>query len=60
MQVLLVLLYFMFDQAGPTFDRIALIMLGVFPFVIMFLVTSIAMLRERTTGTLERLLTTTC
>jgi ABC-2 type transport system permease protein len=33
-------------------------MLGVFPFVIMFLVTSIAMLRERTTGTLERLLTT--
>jgi ABC-type Na+ efflux pump permease subunit len=33
-------------------------MLGVFPFVIMFLITSIAMLRERTTGTLERLLTT--
>jgi ABC-2 type transport system permease protein len=33
-------------------------MLGIFPFVIMFLVTSIAMLRERTTGTLERLLTT--
>jgi ABC-2 type transport system permease protein len=30
----------------------------VFPFVIMFLVTSIAMLRERTSGTLERLLTT--
>ena len=40
------------------FDRVALVMLGVFPFVIMFLVTSIAMLRERTTGTLERLLTT--
>ncbi|GGK70978.1 ABC transporter permease [Mangrovihabitans endophyticus] len=55
---LLSLLYFMYDNAGPTFDRIALIMLGVFPFVIMFLVTSIAMLRERTTGTLERLLTT--
>jgi ABC-2 type transport system permease protein len=33
-------------------------MLGIFPFVIMFLITSIAMLRERTTGTLERLLTT--
>ncbi len=33
-------------------------MLGFFPFIIMFLVTSIAMLRERTTGTLERLLTT--
>ncbi|MET8149422.1 ABC transporter permease [Actinoplanes sp. NPDC049668] len=56
--VLLTLLYFMFDNAGDTFDRIALVMLGVFPFVIMFLVTSIAMLRERTTGTLERLLTT--
>jgi len=56
--LLLTLLYFMYDNAGPTFDRIALIMLGIFPFVIMFLVTSIAMLRERTTGTLERLLTT--
>jgi ABC-2 type transport system permease protein len=55
---LLALLYFMYDGQGRTFDRIALIMLGVFPFVIMFLVTSIAMLRERTTGTLERLLTT--
>jgi ABC-2 type transport system permease protein len=56
--LLLTLLYFMYHNAGPTFDRIALIMLGVFPFVIMFLVTSIAMLRERTSGTLERLLTT--
>jgi ABC-2 type transport system permease protein len=56
--LLLGLLYFMYDNAGSTFDRIALVMLGVFPFVIMFLVTSIAMLRERTTGTLERLLTT--
>ncbi|MDY7087770.1 MAG: ABC transporter permease [Actinomycetota bacterium] len=56
--LLLTLLFFMFDGAGGTFDRIALIMLGVFPFTIMFLVTSIAMLRERTSGTLERLLTT--
>ncbi|HYN93051.1 MAG TPA: ABC transporter permease [Pilimelia sp.] len=56
--LLLTLLYFMYDDAGPAFDRIALVMLGIFPFVIMFLVTSIAMLRERTTGTLERLLTT--
>ena len=56
--LLLALLYFMYDEAGPTFDRIALVMLGVFPFVMMFLVTSIAMLRERTSGTLERLLTT--
>jgi ABC-2 type transport system permease protein len=42
----------------PTFDRVGLTLLGVFPFVVMFLVTSIAMLRERTSGTLERLLTT--
>ena len=44
-------------QPGP-FDRVGLVMLGVFPFVVMFLVTSIAMLRERTSGTLERLLST--
>ena len=56
--LLLTLLYFMFRDAEASFDRIALVMLGVFPFTIMFLVTSIAMLRERTTGTLERLLTT--
>ena len=36
------------------FDRVGLTMLGIFPFVVMFLVTSIAMLRERTSGTLER------
>ncbi|GAB3356797.1 ABC transporter permease [Modestobacter lapidis] len=41
-----------------TFDRVGLTMLGIFPFVVMFLVTSIAMLRERASGTLERLLTT--
>jgi ABC-2 type transport system permease protein len=56
--LLLTLLYFMFDQQEPVFDRIALVMLGIFPFVIMFLITSIAMLRERTSGTLERLFTT--
>ncbi|MFW3170637.1 ABC transporter permease [Geodermatophilus sp. CPCC 206100] len=47
-----------FPGQPSTFDRVGLTMLGVFPFVVMFLVTSIAMLRERTTGTLERLLTT--
>ncbi|MFI5897239.1 ABC transporter permease [Actinoplanes sp. NPDC051513] len=56
--LLLALLYFMYEDSPATFDRIALIMLGIFPFVIMFLITSIAMLRERTSGTLERLLTT--
>jgi ABC-2 type transport system permease protein len=40
------------------FDRVGLAMIAILPFVVMFLVTSIAMLRERTSGTLERLLTT--
>ena len=56
--VLLTILYFMYEDQPPVFDRVALIMLGMFPFIIMFLVTSIAMLRERTSGTLERLFTT--
>jgi ABC-2 type transport system permease protein len=56
--VLLSLLYFMFDNDSDLFDRIALLMLGIFPFILMFMVTSIAMLRERSSGTLERLLTT--
>ena len=55
--VLLTLLYYMYENVPGQFDAIALIMLGIFPFIIMFLVTSIAMLRERTSGTLERLLT---
>lgn len=44
---LLTLLYFMFEATPQTFDRVALVMLGMFPFVVMFLITSIAMLRER-------------
>ena len=55
--LLLTIVYFMWE-GQPAFDRIALIMLGVFPFVIMFLITAIAVLRERTSGTLERLFTT--
>lgn len=54
--LLLVLVDALFPSGGGMFDRVALVMLGVFPFIIMFLVTSIAMLRERTSGTLERLL----
>lgn len=55
--VLLTLLHRMFDSQ-PAFDRVALTLLGIFPFTTMFLITSVAMLRERTSGTLERLLTT--
>jgi ABC-2 type transport system permease protein len=56
--LLMVLLRYVFDGSPGVFDRIGLPLLGVFPFVTMFLVTSVAMLRERTSGTLERLLTT--
>jgi ABC-2 type transport system permease protein len=56
--VLLILLNQVFDNAGAAFDRVALLLLGIFPFTMMFLITSVAMLRERTSGTLERLLTT--
>jgi len=56
--VLLTLVRYMFDGRPPVFDAIGLVMLGVFPFIVMFLITSIAMLRERTSGTLERMLTT--
>jgi ABC-2 type transport system permease protein len=44
-------------QGSSVFDRIGGPLLGVFPLITMFLVTSITMLRERTTGTLERLMT---
>ncbi len=55
--VLLVLLRYVFDSAA-VFSRLAPALLGIFPFLLMFLVTSIATLRERTSGTLERLMTT--
>lgn len=62
--LLLAAVYFLFENetlppgVPRTFDRVGLMMLAIFPFVVMFLVTSITMLRERTSGTLERLLTT--
>ena len=52
-----VLLRYVLDGQPGTFDRIGGPLLGIFPFISMFLVTAITMLRERTTGTLERLMT---
>ena len=54
--VLLWLLELVFDAQPATFDRIGPALLALFPFVVMFLVTSVTTLRERTSGTLERLL----
>jgi ABC-2 type transport system permease protein len=55
--LLLGLLAWMYQDTPGTFNRIGPALLGIFPFVVMFLVTSIATLRERSSGTLERLLT---
>ncbi|WP_433598403.1 ABC transporter permease [Nocardia sp. CA-135953] len=63
--VLMALLYFIYKDTPPNpfnpvpiFDRVGMSMLGILPFIVMFLITAIAMQRERTSGTLERLLTT--
>ena len=55
--LLITLFRYVFDAQPETFDRVGGPMVGIFPFTTMFIVTSIAMLRERTTGTLERLMT---
>lgn len=54
---LLTLLKYVFDARPLVFDSVGGPVLALFPFTTMFLVTSVAMLRERTSGTLERLLT---
>ncbi|MFE6686285.1 ABC transporter permease [Streptomyces sp. NPDC057743] len=53
--IMLVLLYWVFD-GDQRFNSTGASLLGIFPLITMFLVTSIATLRERTSGTLERLL----
>ncbi len=55
--LLITLFYFVFIDQAATFDRVGGPLVGIFPFSSMFVVTSIAMLRERTSGTLERLMT---
>jgi ABC-2 type transport system permease protein len=54
---LLTLLRGAYDSSPHTFQQVAGPLVGLFPFTTMFVVTSITMLRERTTGTLERLMT---
>jgi len=54
--VLLTLLWWMFDRNDQIFGRFGPPLLAMFPFIVMFLVTSVTTLRERTSGTLERLL----
>ncbi len=54
--LLIVLLWWMFKDQGPVFDRLGPALVALFPFIVMFLVTSVTTLRERSSGTLERLL----
>lgn len=62
--LLVTLLYYVFvDVPVPpggraAFASIGPMMLAILPMMLMFIVTSVTMLRERTSGTLERLLTT--
>ncbi len=55
--VLEALMYWVFSAHEQVFQRIGVPLLGIFPLVMMFLVSSITMLRERSSGTLERLMT---
>lgn len=54
--ILLALLRWLFDENVQTFNAIAPALLAVFPFTLMFIVTSITTLRERSGGTMERLM----
>jgi ABC-2 type transport system permease protein len=55
--VLIFLVDQLFSDRPQVFRQVGVPLLGLFPLISMFLVTSITMLRERTGGTLERLLT---
>jgi ABC-2 type transport system permease protein len=55
--LLMILLRYVLDAPG-VFDRFGPVLMGIFPFIVMFIVTSVGTLRERTSGTLERLMTT--
>ena len=54
---LITLLKYVFQAQPATFNNLAPMLLGIFPMTIMFLITSISTLRERTNGTLARLMT---
>jgi len=55
--LLVSLMWWMFTDAPATFDRVGGPLLAVFPAIIMFIVTSVSTLRERSGGTLSRLFT---
>ncbi|MGB3186987.1 MAG: ABC transporter permease [Ornithinimicrobium sp.] len=54
--LLMTLLWWIYIDSPQVFDQVGGPLLVVFPFTIMFLITSVTTLAERTSGTLERLL----
>ena len=54
--LLMTILKYVYYSNPQVFQNVAGAMLGVFPMLVMFLITSVATLRERTSGTLERLM----
>lgn len=56
--LLIGLIAWMFEDNEMVLDRFGPVLVGIFPLIVMFLVTSVATLRERQSGTLERLMTT--
>ena len=56
--LLIGLIAWMFDDQPQVLDQFGPMLVGLFPLIVMFLVTSVATLRERQSGTLERLMTT--
>jgi ABC-2 type transport system permease protein len=55
--ILIAILKYVFQGEATVFDHLAPMLLGIFPMVMMFMITSVVTLRERTTGTLDRLMT---
>lgn len=55
--VLLTLVRWVFHSSPQVFQSIGAAVLGIMPFAVMFVIASVTTLHERTTGTLERLLT---
>lgn len=55
--VLMAIFRWLYDENIAIFNNIAPALLGIFPFIIMFVIASVTTLRERTSGTMERLMT---
>ena len=54
--LLMTLLKYVYSDQEILFQNVAVSLLGIFPMLVMFLITSVTTLRERTSGTLERLM----